>query len=601
MTTALGNGAHAHSADADPFRDRLLDGLATSIGERGYRDTTVADIVRHAKTSKRTFYEQFASKEECLIELLRTQQREPDRRHPGRPSTPRRTGRTRSARPQPPTSTTSPRGPAITLSWIREAPALGAAAVPLHRLAMDHLTDMLVDLSDSPGFRRADLPPISRPLALILLGGLRELTALFVEDGRDVRGILEPAITAATALFGPQRQLTQHQPRRFLQPRRDLRVRRVTHPRAHQRAGVQHLQRVDDVRVGVRAQRGGQPIADVAADAQPQHLDVGVPAQQRGGHRARELRLVGDQQRDVAQHFDDARGRLVRFVRGGGRGGQPAPEHLGDKVFLGGEIGIGGGRADTRLGGHPPHGQTGESLPAQELDRGAAKAVDGVGLPWRSDGAESTPEPDRTHVRTLLQPGLTSNGRLDGDEHHRQNCSPSPSRSSGFMPADEGRALYDAAVRYLGDGVGVEIGTYCGKSTVLLGAAAQQTGGVIYTIDHHHGSEEHQPGWEYHDTSMVDAVTGLFDTLPTARHTLDAAGLDDHVVAIVGKSTVVARGWRMPLRLLFIDGGHTEEAAQRDFDGWARWVEVGGALIIHDVFPDPDDGGQAPFHIYRGA
>ncbi|MGZ8747884.1 MAG: class I SAM-dependent methyltransferase [Mycobacterium sp.] len=171
----------------------------------------------------------------------------------------------------------------------------------------------------------------------------------------------------------------------------------------------------------------------------------------------------------------------------------------------------------------------------------------------------------------------------------------------GFMPADEGRTLYDTAVRYLKDGVGVEIGTYCGKSTVMLGAAAQQSGGVVYTIDHHHGSEEHQAGWEYHDESMVDPVTGLFDTLPTLRHTLDAAGVDDHVVAVVGRSTTVARGWRTPLRLLFVDGGHTEEAAQRDFDGWVRWVEVGGALIIHDVFANPDDGGQAPYHVYRRA
>ena len=147
----------------------------------------------------------------------------------------------------------------------------------------------------------------------------------------------------------------------------------------------------------------------------------------------------------------------------------------------------------------------------------------------------------------------------------------------------------------------MEIGTYCGKSTVMLGAAAQQCGGVVFTIDHHHGSEEHQPGWEYHDESMVDPVTGLFDTLPTLRHTLDAAGVDDHVVAVVGRSTTVARGWRTPLQLLFIDGGHTEEAAQRDFDGWVRWVDVGGALIIHDVFPNPDDGGQAPYHVYRRA
>jgi predicted O-methyltransferase YrrM len=171
----------------------------------------------------------------------------------------------------------------------------------------------------------------------------------------------------------------------------------------------------------------------------------------------------------------------------------------------------------------------------------------------------------------------------------------------GFMPPDEGRALYDAAVTYLRDGVGVEIGTYCGKSTVMLGAAAQQTGGVLYTIDHHHGSEEHQPGWEYHDTSMVDEVTGLFDTLPTLRHTLDAAGLDDHVVAVVGKSSLVARSWRAPLQLLFIDGGHTDAAAQQDFDGWARWVAVGGALVIHDVFPDPNAGGQAPYRVYRRA
>ena len=172
---------------------------------------------------------------------------------------------------------------------------------------------------------------------------------------------------------------------------------------------------------------------------------------------------------------------------------------------------------------------------------------------------------------------------------------------TGFLPADEGRALYDAAVRYLAGGVGVEIGTYCGKSTVLLGAAAKQTGGIIYTVDHHHGSEEHQPGWEYHDTSLVDPVTGRFDTLPTARHTLDLAGLDEHVVAIVGKSPVVAKVWATPVQFVFIDGGHTEEAAQRDYDGWAKWVAPGGALVIHDVFPDPNDGGQAPYHIYRRA
>lgn len=184
------------------------------------------------------------------------------------------------------------------------------------------------------------------------------------------------------------------------------------------------------------------------------------------------------------------------------------------------------------------------------------------------------------------------------DDDARQRLFALADQVPGFMPADEGRALYDAALRYLDGGVGVEIGTYCGKSALLLGAAALQTDSVLYTIDHHHGSEEHQAGWEYHDASLVDEVTGLFDTLPTFRRTLDAAGLDDHVVAVVGKSPVVARGWRAPVQLLFIDGGHTEAAAARDFDGWARWVAPGGALVIHDVFPDPNDGGRAPYQIY---
>ena len=199
MTTALDTGA---SVD-DPFRDRLIDGLAASIGERGYRDSTVADIVRHARTSKRTFYEQFGSKEECLIELLRRNNedliatiqaavdRDADWQQQIRQAAQAYVDHIGSR-------------PAITLSWIREAPALGAVARPLNRLAMEALTDMLVDLTDSPGFRRAKLPPISRPLALILLGGLRELTALFVEDERDVLGIVEPAVEAATAILGPR-------------------------------------------------------------------------------------------------------------------------------------------------------------------------------------------------------------------------------------------------------------------------------------------------------------------------------------------------------------------------------------------------------------
>jgi predicted O-methyltransferase YrrM len=170
----------------------------------------------------------------------------------------------------------------------------------------------------------------------------------------------------------------------------------------------------------------------------------------------------------------------------------------------------------------------------------------------------------------------------------------------GFMPADEGLALHAAALSHLGTGVAVEIGTYCGKSSVYLGHAATVTGGQVVTVDHHRGSEENQVGWEYHDASLADD-TGRLDTLPTLRRTLAAAALEDVVTPVVGRSAAVARWWRHPIDLLFIDGGHTDAAAQADLHGWAPWVRVGGALVIHDVFPDPRDGGQAPYRIYLEA
>ncbi|MBW8806107.1 MAG: class I SAM-dependent methyltransferase [Catenulisporales bacterium] len=171
----------------------------------------------------------------------------------------------------------------------------------------------------------------------------------------------------------------------------------------------------------------------------------------------------------------------------------------------------------------------------------------------------------------------------------------------GFMPADEGLALYAAAERAAKVGDLLEIGTYCGKSTIYLAAAAATADRVVVTVDHHRGSEEQQPGWEYHDPALVDPETGLMDTLPTMRRTLHAAGVEDRVIAVVGRSPAVARLWNTPLGLVFIDGGHTDEHARSDYDGWARHVAPDGLLVIHDVFPDPADGGQAPYRIYLRA
>jgi MMP 1-O-methyltransferase len=171
----------------------------------------------------------------------------------------------------------------------------------------------------------------------------------------------------------------------------------------------------------------------------------------------------------------------------------------------------------------------------------------------------------------------------------------------GFMPREEGLALYEAARACASLGPIVEIGSYCGKSAVYLGSAAKETGGVLVTVDHHRGSEENQPGWEHHDPEVVDARTGRMETLPFLRRTLELAGLEGHVIAVVGESTRVASLWRAPIGLLFIDGGHAEEPASADYEHWAPHVVTGGILAIHDVFPDPADGGQAPLHVYQRA
>jgi len=168
--------------------------------------------------------------------------------------------------------------------------------------------------------------------------------------------------------------------------------------------------------------------------------------------------------------------------------------------------------------------------------------------------------------------------------------------TKGFLPDDEAAALHAAAL-HAAPGLWLEVGTYCGKSTVHLGAAARAVGAQLATLDHHRGSEENQPGWEWHDASLVDPHTGRLETLPSLRRTLWDAGLDDVVSVLVGTTQQVARWWTSPLTCLFLDGNHTEEVAQHDYAAFAPHVVVGGLLAVHDVFPDPAQGGQPPWHV----
>ncbi|HET7358459.1 MAG TPA: class I SAM-dependent methyltransferase [Nocardioidaceae bacterium] len=170
--------------------------------------------------------------------------------------------------------------------------------------------------------------------------------------------------------------------------------------------------------------------------------------------------------------------------------------------------------------------------------------------------------------------------------------------TKGFMPDDEGELLHRLALERLPHGPALEIGGYCGKSAIYLGAAALEGGGTVFSIDHHRGSEENQEGWDYHDAELADPEFGRLDTLPAFRRTIARAGLEEHVVAVVGRSTTVSAHWRTPLSLLFVDGGHTDEHVTGDFEGFGRWVAAGAALAFHDIYPDPADGGQAPYRVF---
>jgi predicted O-methyltransferase YrrM len=171
----------------------------------------------------------------------------------------------------------------------------------------------------------------------------------------------------------------------------------------------------------------------------------------------------------------------------------------------------------------------------------------------------------------------------------------------GFLDDEEGLRLHDLARDHAHLGPVLEIGSYCGKSSVYLGAGAKLCGGRLICVDHHRGSEEHQPGEEYHDPDLLDAAVGAIDSLPHLRRVIRQAGLDDTAVLLVAPSVVAAGLWSVPLGMLFIDGGHSHATAHSDYEAWAPHVIRGGVLAIHDLFPDPCLGGQAPIEIYRRA
>ena len=171
----------------------------------------------------------------------------------------------------------------------------------------------------------------------------------------------------------------------------------------------------------------------------------------------------------------------------------------------------------------------------------------------------------------------------------------------GFLADDEAQALYGYAQQASELGPVLEIGSYCGKSTIYLGLACRAANGTVFALDHHRGSEEHQQGEFFHDPDLYDGSEGLMDTFREFRRNIRRADLDDVVVPVVAGSEAAARHWQTPLGMVFIDGGHSMEAALTDYRCWEPHLMRGGILAIHDIFEDPYEGGQAPFVIYRMA
>ncbi len=178
-----------------------------------------------------------------------------------------------------------------------------------------------------------------------------------------------------------------------------------------------------------------------------------------------------------------------------------------------------------------------------------------------------------------------------------------PQAVKGFLDHDEGVALarFAAIATAAVPGPIVEIGSWCGRSSVYLGRAARDAGRLLFAIDHHRGSEEHQPGEGYHDPDLFDSDLGRVDTLPALRRTIALADLETNVVPVVGKSADIGAAWNGPLSFVFIDGGHAMETTLGDYRAWAGHVARGGYLAIHDVFPNPEDGGRPPYEIWKMA
>ena len=173
------------------------------------------------------------------------------------------------------------------------------------------------------------------------------------------------------------------------------------------------------------------------------------------------------------------------------------------------------------------------------------------------------------------------------------------SKIKGFLDDREADQLYKLALSASEKGPCLEIGSYCGKSALYIGSACKINRSVLFSIDHHCGSEEQQPGEAYFDPDLLDRETGKIDTLRLFRKTISNFNLEDAVIPVIGRSAIIGQAWQTPLSFIFIDGSHAYDSVLADYQIWSKHLIAGGCLVFHDIFSDPAKGGQAPYHVYQ--
>jgi methyltransferase family protein len=132
----------------------------------------------------------------------------------------------------------------------------------------------------------------------------------------------------------------------------------------------------------------------------------------------------------------------------------------------------------------------------------------------------------------------------------------------GWLSLAEATYLHELAARAPGAGVVVEIGSYQGKSTVVLAHASRAAGRErVVAIDPFNGG-----------------ASSAF------RENVARAGVAGHVEPVVARSNDVAAGWTTPVRLVWIDGNHSFEQARDDLRNWAPHVVPGGIVAFHDTY-----------------